>query len=176
MKKKVFLSLLCSFLVLGLAGCGTNKQDDERRDRSDDSHESSNSTKTLVCKDEYEQDEDTTAIEEYTFVFTNKGEKLKSATEKDTMKLKDSTLSEYNIEQLKNRCDDMNTNYSGLSCKYVVKDNSHTSIVTMKVDYAKLDDESRDSIGEAGFLDIEDYDLEEVKEYMEDDGYNCEED
>lgn len=180
MKKVIGLIMAITILT----GCGTNQvnggnntntESNNSSVESNDSKKTSKSNKELVCKMEYEpdQDGDRTIIYKSSFTFDKDGKKLEALVEDGTQKFKESRLSKYNIEQNKYDCKTVDST-EGLSCEYNVQDDGKVSQFIIKVDYANLDSEAREIAKVEGYLDVEDYNLEEAKEYMENDEYECE--
>ncbi len=187
--KKGLTILLIVLTIISLTGCGTSELDnkdnnsgnnisepstnDDKPETSEDKPSGSN--QTLICIGE-DEDEDKTQISKYTLIYDKEGKKLETLIDDDTLKFKETRLSEYNVEQYKNECKELNTNYKGLSCEYNIKDDKKTSEIILKVDYANLDTITRKYFSDEGkvrYLAVEKDTLEETKEFMEEIKYTC---
>lgn len=157
MKKKILLCLLCGILLVGVTGCGNEKESNTLKESSN-SNESSNGEKELLCTREYHPQDvifdnpsasyksvNTPLEESIKSTYTFEDGKLSTIKMVGTYKYDSDELSEDNIEdEMESRFDNI------LELTGVEKDISHKnnkSVITVVVDYNELSSDEKATTG-----------------------------
>lgn len=157
MKKKIFLCLLCGILLVGVTGCG-NEKDSNNLKESSSSNESSNGEKELLCTREYHPQDvifdyssasyktvNTPLEESIESTYTFEDGKLITVKMVGTYKYDSAELSEDNIEEeMESRFDNI------LELTGVEKEISHKnnkSVITVTFDYNELPSDEKETTG-----------------------------
>lgn len=157
---KKIISLIIVLILI--SGCNEQQDLNSKQNNDGNKNNGSESNKKLICSASYEQDESTDRKVSYTFIFDN-NDKVETFINSDTMILKDTVLSEYNIKQYKENCVEVDT-YEGISCSFKTENNNKISTLEYQIDYQKLDSNAREFLEQDDdYLQPEKYSYYEIK-------------